>query len=318
MANAFPLVTVIACCYNHERFLVECLEGIRKQTYPNIQIILTDDFSQDKSVALIEHWIQTYHVACDFIKHEVNLGLPRTLNLALEQAKGKYVSLVSMDDFWDARFVERFVEVLEQCDESYGMAYGRVHHVDEAGNLLPKVYPNRTDLPEDNIVGELLKSNFIPAPAVMMRRSCYDKVGYYKEDLVYEDLDMWFRLAKYYKFKALPDVLSYYRIHSNSMMHSRAKYLKESKAMIFSNLLSTNPEYTDIINQRLIAYRSVLYRMGHPLAAKYIWMAFEQHHAKSDLFMFLCLILGFSYSFYKTIYGFLTRNALPVLLLLNI
>ena len=45
-----PLVSIIACCYNHEKFLVETLDSIKSQTYINIELIIIDDFSKDSSV----------------------------------------------------------------------------------------------------------------------------------------------------------------------------------------------------------------------------------------------------------------------------
>ena len=56
MPDSFPLVRVIATCFNHERYVVESLESIRAQTYPNIQLIVADDASTDGSVGLIRNW----------------------------------------------------------------------------------------------------------------------------------------------------------------------------------------------------------------------------------------------------------------------
>ena len=53
-AASLPLVTVTATCFNHERFVVECLESIRAQTYPNIQLIIADDCSTDGSAEIAE------------------------------------------------------------------------------------------------------------------------------------------------------------------------------------------------------------------------------------------------------------------------
>ena len=52
-----PLVTAIAVCFNHERFVVECLESIRAQTYPHVQLVVCDDGSTDGSVEAIRGWL---------------------------------------------------------------------------------------------------------------------------------------------------------------------------------------------------------------------------------------------------------------------
>ena len=55
--NNYPLVSIIACCYNHEKFVEETLDGIISQTYENIELIIIDDFSTDSSVKKINNWI---------------------------------------------------------------------------------------------------------------------------------------------------------------------------------------------------------------------------------------------------------------------
>ena len=53
-------VTVLALCYNHEDYLVQCLDSIKKQTFQDFQLIITDDFSRDNSPTLIENWIDNF------------------------------------------------------------------------------------------------------------------------------------------------------------------------------------------------------------------------------------------------------------------
>ena len=56
--NGLPLVTIVAGSYNHEIFLEQTLNSIRDQTYPNIELIIIDDCSTDRSVQKIHHWIE--------------------------------------------------------------------------------------------------------------------------------------------------------------------------------------------------------------------------------------------------------------------
>jgi glycosyltransferase involved in cell wall biosynthesis len=54
MKEELPLVSIIAACYNHALFVVEALDSIKNQRYPNIQLIITNDASTDKSKECIE------------------------------------------------------------------------------------------------------------------------------------------------------------------------------------------------------------------------------------------------------------------------
>ena len=88
--------------------------------------------------------------------------------------------------------------------------------------------------PEGRIFDRLVRSNFLPAPAVMTRRSAVQSVGGHDESLVFEDWDMWLRLADRYEFRYLPGVLVNYRMLASSVSRSPlfASRMLESSAHI--------------------------------------------------------------------------------------
>ena len=93
----FPLVTVICTCYNHEKYVIEALNSVLNQTYPNIQFIITDDFSTDNSNYVIRQWL-TKHPEILFLENTNNLGSIQTFNNAFKHAKGKYLVDFAADD----------------------------------------------------------------------------------------------------------------------------------------------------------------------------------------------------------------------------
>lgn len=313
MTIELPLVTVIAVCYNHERFVVECLESIRTQTYSNIQLIIMDDCSKDNSVEIISDWKRTHPIKCTLIGHQRNVGLPKTLNQALRISEGKYISIISTDDFWLPKFIENQIKVLEECGETYGLVFGRSYIIDAESNRLPRFLPDLSPVPEGNVTRELLDQNFIPANTAMIRRSCFDKVGFYDEELVYEDLDMWLRISQHYLFKFSPGLLANYRFFPSSFSRTRSQEMKISRTKIYLKQLGHNPEYADFINKRLTIYRVILYKIGHPLAKKYLWLGLKKKLTKTNLFMFICAVAGLHYSKYENIYHGLKRliNFIP-------
>ena len=305
MILELPLVTVIACCYNHERFAVECLEGIRNQTYSNIQLIITDDCSKDRSVEVIEDWIKTHEVKCRFIKHTENQGLPKTLNEALVFAEGKYVSIISTDDVWMLKFIEKRVKVFEESEYSVGVVYGRTYTIDIQGNQLPGVMPNENFMEsKDNFAEQLLNRNFIPANTVMIRRSCFILTGYYDEDLVFEDYDMWLRLMLNFRFKFSEEILCCYRMTNSSFTKMKSDEIQESHAKIFIKQLGLNKNNIEIINEKLISLCHTLYKIGYPLSKKYIWLHLKKEWNKKDLLMLVFASLHIPYSKYLLILSF--------------
>ena len=89
-----PLVTIISPCYNHSEFIIESLDSIRNQIYPNIEHIIIDDCSKDGSVLRIKEWISKHNYKCLFIQHNINKGISFTLNEGITLAKGEFISIL--------------------------------------------------------------------------------------------------------------------------------------------------------------------------------------------------------------------------------
>ena len=221
MPDSFPLVTVIATCFNHERYVVESLESIRAQTYPNIQLIVADDASTDGSVELIRDWARETATVCTFVFHEENQGVCRTRNDALAHARGDYVAGISTDDLWLPDRIAVQVAQLEALPPTVGVAYGDAARMDEHGNPIAGDFIEHVGEvqcpPEGDIYEALLARNFIPAMATLIRRECLATVGPYDESLAYEDWDMWLRIARHYEFAFTPGIHVRYRVHPKSL-----------------------------------------------------------------------------------------------------
>jgi glycosyltransferase involved in cell wall biosynthesis len=285
MKHGFPLVTVITICYNHEKYAVECLEGVRNQSYQNVQWIIIDDCSNDNSVKIISDWIQANQIKCKFIAHEKNVGLPRTINEALEISDGKYVSIISTDDIWLPEFIEDRVQKFENHDEMVGLVYGKSFKIDENGNQLPGLFQDCQETPEGYVLRDLYKRNFICSNSILIRKSCYDKIGRYNENLTLEDYDMWIRIGREYKFIYSDKILSKYRILRNSLDHSNRGIMADNVSRILLQSLEINPENKEIIIERLIPLRNMVYRLGHPIAPTIYQKALKKNFTKKDLFL---------------------------------
>ena len=216
-----PLVTVVVVCYNQARFVWECLESVRLQTYENIELIVIDDCSDDGSVSVIESWIAAQHLKPRFVVHKQNEGICKTFNDALSYASGKYVSIIAADDVYLPEKTETQVTLFESLPNQVGVIYTDALQMDASGNLLEQhfIETHRAFevIPEGKLFDVLLEGNFIPAMSTMVRRECYQKVGLYDEQLTYEDLDMWLRISRYYDFVFCPVISAKYRVLSTSM-----------------------------------------------------------------------------------------------------
>lgn len=228
-----PLVTVIAVCFNHEAFLEECLDSIDAQSYTNLELIIADDSSTDQSQERIRKWAEARVPRPKLILHDANRGLCATLNEALTFASGTYVSYISTDDVMEPRKLTEQVAVMQSGSDCVAVVYSDVHVVDEAGVLDPATYGEKhwsfDEPPHGDVFDELLHLNFVPAVSALVRRSALDTVGGYDEELVFEDWDMWLRLAADFEFEYSQYLSARHRVVQSSLYQTRRVAMAESK-----------------------------------------------------------------------------------------
>lgn len=97
-----PLVSVIICFYNEEQFLEEAIESVLKQDYKNLELLLVDDGSIDKSTQIAIQFADNFPAKVYYCEHEkhINKGLSASRNLGIKQAEGKYIAFLDADDVW--------------------------------------------------------------------------------------------------------------------------------------------------------------------------------------------------------------------------
>jgi len=223
-----PLVSAVVLCYNHAQFVVECLESVKAQNYPNLELIINDDASRDDSVAVIEAWLAKNNVPHTFLKNKTNQGICRSFNAVLSHARGKYISGIASDDVWLPGKVLDQVEIMERQPAKTGVVYSDALQMDMQGTLLPGTFMETDGRrrgsktpPEGDIHMALWRgNNFIAPMTTMIKRECYDRVGSYDENLFAEDWDMWLRISRHYDFIFSPATLVKYRIVSTSATRS--------------------------------------------------------------------------------------------------
>ena len=97
--NNCPLVSIIVPCYNHEKYITECIGSIMNQTFRNFELTVIDDGSKDQSFEVLKSLQKKYEFN---LIHQENRGISATLNRGIKEfSRGKYISFCASDDFWD-------------------------------------------------------------------------------------------------------------------------------------------------------------------------------------------------------------------------
>lgn len=135
MEGRTVLLSIIVPVYNIMEYLPRCVDSIRRQTYPNLEIILVDDGSTDNSGALAEKMaLEDRRIK---VLHKENGGSSSARNLGISAAKGEYIGFVDSDDYIEPEMYERLLNAALQ--ENLLMVQTSRDEIDEQGNLMPDV-----------------------------------------------------------------------------------------------------------------------------------------------------------------------------------
>jgi glycosyltransferase involved in cell wall biosynthesis len=229
-----PLVSVICLCYNHQEFIKEAIESVLQQTYKHIQLIVVDDCSTDKSVTIIRKIIAD-NPQIEFYPLENNLGNCAAFNRGLAHVKGDFVIDFSTDDVMLPDRIERQVNQFHQLDPTYGVVFSDALYISKDGTSLYRHHDylirkrSLKKIPQGNIYKDLLTSFFICPPTMMTRKSVFDSLQGYDEQLTFEDFDFWVRSSRNFKYAFLNVVTTKVRISEHSM--SASLYSKGDKLL---------------------------------------------------------------------------------------
>ena len=226
-----PLVSVVVVTYNSCRTIIETLNSIYLQTYNNLELIITDDKSSDNTLELCKHWIKQHQdrfIRCEVKETEFNTGTAGNCNRGCHAAKGEWIKIIAGDDLLLESGIESLVGFASQ-DDNIKIVCGRVEIFGE----VQKNYDNMTwnhnqKLPlilnsADEQYWYLVRRNFIPAMAVMMKKSLWLSVGGFDEDIpLLEDWPMWLLItASGEMIHFTEEIVAKYRLSRKSVRLNR-------------------------------------------------------------------------------------------------
>ena len=229
-----PEISIITPCYNSSKYILETIDSVLNQTFQDWEWIITDDQSTDNSVELIQKQSDS---RIKLIISEENGGAGHARNLSLKEAKGRYITFLDADDFWQPNFLEEMVTFMKK--ENAELAYSNYARCNE--NLEPQIADFTAD---KNVTFD----NLLKTCRLSLLSSMYDskRVGkeYFPKGSKREDHVMWLNLLKKIPIgKPLPKTMAKYRMHPASVSRKKTnimidQYLVYKDYMNFSTLKS--------------------------------------------------------------------------------
>ena len=229
-----PRVSVVMPVYNRERFLGEAIASILGQTYADLELIVVDDGSSDRSPDIIsEYAARDARVVPVYLQQNVGRGAAR--NRGIERASGEYIAGMDSDDISLPDRLQRQVDFLDAQPEISLVSAQLI----VAGEDFQFSHVSYMPLEHPYILWSVL---FLPpgisGPTPVIRRGALEAVGgFYEGELTCEDTELFYRLLARERFACLDSPLYIYRQHPQ--MTGRAQYEKQKQEgiAIFRDML---------------------------------------------------------------------------------
>ena len=266
---AQPLVSICIPTYNGAAFIGEAIESALAQTYPNLEVIISDDGSTDATIAIAQSFQSQTSADLRIILHR-NYGLSQNWNFCISQAKGKYIKFLFQDDFLAPECIAKMVAVAEQHPK-IGMVFSprgitidasesnpilliasqSINDLHKGWSNLKSIQPGQELLADANCLSNPINKIGEPTTVLIASR-VFAEIGLFDSGLSqYVDLDMWWRIMGNYHIGFVDEKLSSLRIHPEQQTWKNFAAGENHKDVVrFYNKLLNSPEYS-FLNQQI-------------------------------------------------------------------
>ena len=174
------MVSVIIPTYNRESTIKKSIDSVLQQTYKDLELIIVDDGSTDNTGQIINGYQDS---RLHYIKAEKRGGANKARNIGIVNAKGEYIAFQDSDDIWEKDKLEKQVRVLQENKQIDGVFCRHMYYFAN-GKMIST--PNKKftkDLLQEKLKETLARGNVIGTPTLIVRKSCFDKIGMFDEML---------------------------------------------------------------------------------------------------------------------------------------
>ena len=215
----FGLVSVIMAVYKAEKTIEQSINSVLNQTYPAVELLVVDDYSQDRTVKLVEN-IMARDNRVRLIYNKENSGVSYTRKHGLEEAKGAWIAILDSDDIWAPEKLEK--QIILQKKMNADLLFTGSAFMDSDGQPIDWYL----HAPSEVTYRHLLKQNVLSNSSSLVRKELYEKY-YAVGDGMHEDFAVWLGILKEgKKAYGVDEPLLTYRIAKSSKSGNKIKAAK--------------------------------------------------------------------------------------------
>jgi glycosyltransferase involved in cell wall biosynthesis len=232
MINNNPLVSICIPTYNGGKFIREALMSALEQTYKNIEIIISDDKSDDDTLDVIKTVLKDTSIPYYIYNHEPE-GIGENWNYCVRKSNGEYIKFLFQDDILAKDCIKKMLKLclshtnvgmvyckreiiydIRNPEHLYWIQYNKTLHKSWFElNIEEGILEGLTYLKNRNLMNGALNKIGEPT-AVLLKKECFDKVGYFNTELKQAlDFEYWYRLMKFYNIGFIDEELVFFRLH---------------------------------------------------------------------------------------------------------
>lgn len=240
------LISIVIPIYNAEKYLEECLNSIKNQTYKNFEVIMVNDGSKDESETICKRFLE-YDARFRYFTKS-NGGVSSARNLGLDNVKGDFITFIDSDDWIDEKHLELLINSIKKTNSDIVVScykefdnnidtYYTIVYTKQEKNLLNFEKMNRDDFL--TIFPKLMSLNvcFNNAVAKLFRKELVNNLRFDTSIKYGEDLDFYFSLYLNVESISYVDELTYvYRIHGDSTTSNFNQEYAEQELSIFKKM----------------------------------------------------------------------------------
>lgn len=290
--NKAPLVSVWVLTYNSSETVIETLDSIKQQTYENLELIISDDFSHDNTVEICEQWVKKNEgrfVRTQIVTSDRNSGVPSNCNRAVKACMGEYQKCIAGDDILLPDCIKDNLDYMNQHPEAL-IVFSRCQRftVENGKKREGKIYPLAADekIMQSSIKHVLLRmycGPFIPACTLFARTKLFDQFQFLEEYRAFEDTPFYITLLRNgIKLHYFEKVTVLYRI-AESTCHSTTKFrsaavLEANRMFLYRELYEElTTKYPDIYKYKLATFHSHEFQIVFLRNKKNLFTRFVNH-----------------------------------------
>lgn len=295
-----PQVSVIIPACNGQAHIADAISSVLQQSYSDFELLVVDDGSTDDTAAIVRSFGPAVHY-----RHKKNGGPGSARNAGIAHATGEFIAFLDQDDLWLPNRLAEQVPILQQ-DAQLGLVFSDA--VFETTMAQKEQNSFSIDKPyRGHVFQELFCNNFIRNVTVLVRKTCFDRLGLMDESgsmMITDDYNMWLRVAAHYAITFVDKPLARCRWHEENLSADGERAYLDTMAAL-QNVLERHPhlkkELGVTVSRR---FSDLYYRLSrHYLqthnysaahaSARQAW-TLNPLHWKNTLFMVLsgCKCLG--------------------------